>query len=119
MHMHTGMRDGMTGRFALVRRDDAKVSILDSAFMLGDGVWEGLRLHNGVLVSAKEHIARLFEGAKAIDMDLNVSPRQLVDMIYAACDANGVCVCVCVCVCVLCVCVRERYAECYANGMYV
>ena len=38
--------------------------------MLGDGVWEGLRLHRGVLLFAERHLRRLFEGAKAIDMDL-------------------------------------------------
>lgn len=38
--------------------------------MLGDGVWEGIRLHRGVLLFVEQHLRRLFEGAKAIDMDL-------------------------------------------------
>lgn len=44
--------------------------MLDSGFMLGDGVWEGIRLHCGVLLFADQHLRRLYEGAKAIDMDL-------------------------------------------------
>ena len=48
-----GMRDGVSGRFSLVWRPHAKVSVLDSGFMLGDGVWEGVRLHQGVLMFAQ------------------------------------------------------------------
>lgn len=48
-----GMRDGVTGDFSLVWRPEAKVSVLDSGFMLGDGVWEGIRLHGGVLLFAQ------------------------------------------------------------------
>jgi len=40
--------------------------------MLGDGVWEGIRLHKGVLTAGREHITRLFEGSKSLDMDLQV-----------------------------------------------
>jgi branched-chain amino acid aminotransferase len=57
--------------------------------MLGDGVWEGIRLHKGVLAFAKPHLRRLYEGAKAIDLDLGASPKQLLSMIYATLDANG------------------------------
>ena len=46
--------------------------MLDSNFMLGDGVWEGIRLHKGVLTAGHEHITRLFEGSKSLDMDLQV-----------------------------------------------
>ena len=45
-----GIRDGVSQRFELVWRPAAKVSVLDSGFMLGDGVWEGIRLHRGVLL---------------------------------------------------------------------
>jgi hypothetical protein len=48
-----GVRDGVAGRFSLEWRPGAKVSVLDSGFMLGDGVWEGLRLHHGVLAFAR------------------------------------------------------------------
>lgn len=50
------------------------MSVLESGFMLGDGVWEGMRLHRGVLLFARQHMERLFEGAKAIDMDIGELP---------------------------------------------
>lgn len=62
------IRQHATGaEFVHVARDEARVSVLDSGFMLGDGVWEGVRLHNGVLLHADKHIRRLFEGAKALE----------------------------------------------------
>ena len=51
-------------------RNEALVSVYDSGFMLGDGVWEGLRLYHGVWAFVDEHIDRLFEAAKAIDLDI-------------------------------------------------
>ena len=57
------------------------MSVLDSGFMLGDGVWEGIHLHKGVLVFAKPHLRRLYEGAKAIGLELGVSPKQLLSMV--------------------------------------
>ena len=55
-----GMRDGVTDTFSLVPRKDAKVSVFDSGFVLGDGVWEGIRLHDGVLMYVDEHVKRLY-----------------------------------------------------------
>ena len=57
----------------IVSRSDAKVSVFDSGFLLGDGVWEGIRLHNGQLVFLTEHMDRLYAGANAIGMDIGVS----------------------------------------------
>ncbi|MFT6223443.1 MAG: branched-chain amino acid aminotransferase [Paracoccaceae bacterium] len=57
---------------ALAPRADAKVSVFDSGFMLGDGVWEGLRLYNGRWAFLDEHLDRLFEAAKAIDLDIGL-----------------------------------------------
>jgi len=65
-----GIRNGVTMQFEVVCRPEAKVSVLDSGFVLGDGVWEGIRLHRGVLLYADQHIDRLFDGSKTIDMDL-------------------------------------------------
>src|SRR5690625_4645206 len=53
----------------LVPREKAVVSVYDSGFLLGDGVWEGLRLHRGKWLFLEEHLDRLFEAAKAIDLD--------------------------------------------------
>lgn len=61
-----GMRDGLTGEFNLVPRHQARVSVFDSAFMLGDGIWEGIRAKQGVVQFAKDHLNRLFESAKAM-----------------------------------------------------
>src|SRR5919202_5404962 len=54
---------------ALVPRDEAKVSVFDSGFVLGDGVWEGFRLVNGRIAFLDAHLDRLYEGARAIDLD--------------------------------------------------
>ncbi len=55
-----------------VRRDQARVSIFDSGFVLGDGVWEGLRLVNGKLISLEAHLDRLFEGARSIALEIGL-----------------------------------------------
>ena len=56
-----GIRDGVRDSFELVWRPEAKVSVFDSGFMLGDGVWEGIRLHRGVLIFIDQHIRRLYQ----------------------------------------------------------
>ena len=70
-------------------RAEATVSVFDSGFLLGDGVWEGIRLHNGHLVFVEEHLARLFEGAKAIDLDIGMTRDELRAAIEETCRANG------------------------------
>ncbi len=70
-------------------RDEAKVSVFDSGYMLGDGVWEGIRLHRGKLLFLQAHMERLYEGAKAIDMDIGLAPDEMVSRIEAALSANG------------------------------
>ncbi|KGJ98012.1 aminotransferase class IV [Thalassotalea sp. ND16A] len=72
----------------LFHRDQAKVSVFDSGFILGDGVWEGLRLHQGELPFIQQHMQRLFEGAKALDMDIGISKDDLIQRILATCRAN-------------------------------
>ncbi|MEZ5922704.1 MAG: aminotransferase class IV, partial [Parvularculaceae bacterium] len=74
-------------------RDEAKISVFDSGFILGDGVWEGLRVHKGpdgkgVVVFLDRHLKRLFDGAKTLDFDLDVSKEELTRRIYACLDAN-------------------------------
>ena len=56
----------------IVHRDEAKVSVYDSGFMLGDGMWEGLRLYNGVWAYFDEHMDRLFESCKAVSLDIGM-----------------------------------------------
>jgi branched-chain amino acid aminotransferase len=73
----------------LFRREEARVSVFDSGFILGDGVWEGLRLHQGKILSAREHMKRLYDGARALDMQMDVSPQQMLERIYQTCAANN------------------------------
>lgn len=73
----------------LLPREQATVSVFDSGFLLGDGVWEGIRLHNGHLVFVEEHMDRLYEGARAIDLDIGLSREALVGAIEETCRANG------------------------------
>ena len=70
-------------------RDEARVSVFDSGFVLGDGVWEGLRVHNGKVAFLDQHLERLYEGAKALDMDMDVDAQQLTDRIYRLLEENG------------------------------
>ena len=70
-------------------RDEAKVSVFDSGFVLGDGVWEGLRVHNGKVAFLDAHLERLYEGAKALDMDIGRSPDSMREALYATLARNG------------------------------
>ena len=74
---------------ALVPRDEAKVSILDAGFVLGDGVWEGVRLHRGRMVFLGAHLDRLFEGAASIDLDIGLTRAGVVDALQATLRANA------------------------------
>ncbi len=65
----------------LIERNSAKISVFDSGFLLGDGVWEGLRLYNGRWAFWKEHFGRLYEAAKAIDLDIGMSKTTLFKML--------------------------------------
>lgn len=69
-------------------RAQALVSVFDSGFMLGDGVWEGLRVQGGKVAFLDRHLDRLFEGAKAIAMDISLSREELTKRLYATLDAN-------------------------------
>ena len=69
-------------------RAEAVVSVFDSGFMLGDGVWEGMRVHDRKLSFLDRHLDRLFEGAKAIAMDIGLSRDELTRRLYDTIDAN-------------------------------
>ena len=74
----------------IVPRSEAKVSVYDSGFMLGDGVWEGLRFYNGSWAFLDEHINRLFEAAKAIDLDINLNKVELIAALEKTRVANRI-----------------------------
>lgn len=73
---------------ALVPRSEAKVSIFDAGFVLGDGVWEGLRLHRGGLVFLEQHLDRLYWGAKEIALDIGLSQDEIKAALWRTLDAN-------------------------------
>jgi branched-chain amino acid aminotransferase len=70
-------------------RAAAVVSVFDSGFMLGDGVWEGLRVHQGRIAFLGAHLDRLLEGAKAIAMDIGITREELAVRLYDTISANG------------------------------
>ena len=73
----------------LVPRAEATVSVFDSGFILGDGVWEGLRMHKGGVAFLGQHIERLYEGAKAIYMDIGIRPAELKKRLFDCLAANN------------------------------
>ena len=73
----------------IVPKAQAMVSVYDSGFMLGDGVWEGIRLYNGTWSFLDEHLDRLFEAAKAVDIDIGLTRAQLAQAVFDTQAANG------------------------------
>lgn len=72
----------------LKKREEARISVFDSGYLVGDGVWEALRLHKGVLVFLGEHLDRLWDGAASIGLDLKMSREELTNAIEETLKAN-------------------------------
>ena len=70
-------------------RSEAKISVFDSGFLLGDGVWEGIRLHNNKLIHLEYHINRLYDGAKSIAMDIHLSKKEIINAIWSTLNENN------------------------------
>ncbi|ODQ46195.1 hypothetical protein PICMEDRAFT_16111 [Pichia membranifaciens NRRL Y-2026] len=83
-----GIRDGVNLKFELFARNEAKVSVFDSSFLVGDGIWEGLRVIRGNVQYAYEHFERLFQTAYALWIDLGITKKELLKLIYETIDAN-------------------------------
>ena len=73
----------------IVPKAEAVVSVYDSGFMLGDGVWEGLRLYAGTWAFLDEHLDRLFEAARAIDLDIGMDREEVKTALLETQKANG------------------------------
>ncbi len=73
----------------LVPRHEAMVSVFDAGFVLGDGVWEGLRLHKGCLLHLDDHLDRLFWGSREIALDLGLTREALKLALRQTLEANG------------------------------
>ena len=69
-------------------RERAVVSVFDSGFILGDGVWEGLRVHRGRIAFLSPHLDRLYEATKAIDLDIGLDRAALTAALYQTLSAN-------------------------------
>ena len=66
----------------LFSRNDAKISVFDSGYLVGDGVWEGMRLHEGIIVFLNLHLNRLWQSAKVIGIELKFTKAELVEKIW-------------------------------------
>ncbi|NRB83110.1 MAG: aminotransferase class IV [Winogradskyella sp.] len=73
----------------LFKRNEAKISVFDSGYLVGDGVWEALRLHHGVLVFIDDHFNRLWQSASTIGMSLPFSKQELTDQVWNTLKANN------------------------------
>ncbi|SFC80445.1 D-amino acid aminotransferase [Tropicimonas isoalkanivorans] len=73
----------------IVPKAEAKVSVYDSGFMLGDGIWEGLRLYDGVWAFLDDHLDRLFEAALAVDLEIGLDRAGVIAALEATRQANG------------------------------
>ena len=73
----------------IVPKNEAVVSVYDSGFMLGDGVWEGLRLYNNKWAFCNEHIDRLFEAALAIDLDIELEKSEVIEALMMTQKSNN------------------------------
>ena len=69
-------------------RENAQISVFDSGFLVGDGIWEGLRLHNGKFAFLNKHLDRLFAGASAIHLDIGLSREELVSALIETVEVN-------------------------------
>ncbi len=70
-------------------RNEARVSVFDSGFVLGDGIWEGLRVHKGRIAFLGQHLDRLYEGAKALDMEMEINATELGERLYRLLQKNN------------------------------
>ena len=69
-------------------RQDASISVFDSGYLLGDGVWEGIRYHNGKFIFLEQHLERLFWGASQIDMDIGKTIDEVTSILYDTVKEN-------------------------------
>jgi len=72
----------------IFHRNEAKISVFDSGFLLGDGVWEGIRLHQSKLVFIEEHLNRLYASAQGISLDISYSKEEIIYEINKVLDKN-------------------------------
>ena len=69
-------------------RENAQISVFDSGFLVGDGIWEGLRLHNGKFAFLNKHLDRLFAGASAVHLDIGLTRDELTEALQKTVEIN-------------------------------
>jgi len=77
----------INGKF--YERDEAKISVFDSGYLVGDGIWEAIRLHKGTLVFLDDHLERLWSASATIGLNLEFTKQQLIKIIYSTLKANN------------------------------
>ena len=70
-------------------RNEAKISVFDSGYLVGDGIWEGIRLTGSKLVFVEEHLNRLWQAAKATHINMAYSKAELIEIIYKTLEKNN------------------------------
>ena len=73
----------------LFKRDEAKISVFDSGFLLGDGVWEGIRMHKSSLVFIEDHLDRIFQSADGINLKITLSKDEIINEVNRTLSANN------------------------------
>lgn len=73
----------------LHHRDEAKISVFDSGYLVGDGVWEAFRVHNGKMIFVHKHLDRLWQSAKVVGISIPFSREELLQNVQSTLDANG------------------------------
>ena len=71
------------------KRSDAKISVFDSGFLLGDGVWEGIRYHQDTFIFLPEHINRLYDGADGLSIDIGLEKQELYNLLDSLMKKNN------------------------------
>ena len=84
---NAGVVVSINGEF--LPRDQARISVFDSGFLVGDGIWEGIRLHNGRFAFLDRHLDRLFHGLAAASIDPGMSRGEIVALLQSVVDRNG------------------------------
>ena len=85
--MESGLQIYLDGAF--VPQDEAKVSVFDHGFLYGDGVFEGIRAYNGKIFRLAEHIDRLYDSAKTIDLEVPITKEEMTEAIVEVCRRNN------------------------------
>ena len=94
MKSHTSVKNPLNNEIyiningALFKRNEAKISVFDSGFLLGDGVWEGIRLHHSKLLFIDAHLDRLFNSAKGIDLKIHLTKNEIISEIFKVIHKN-------------------------------